>query len=145
MESTWLTWAVHRKSEVRTRPRCLCILTFFRVLPLRLIAKSEEKGRLVNSINTVLSTLTANFHSESHVDVASTDLCRWPSHSVGDGLTVVRALSSGQCRLQTGRSLWELPRSSASQLCRPGREEGQAQNPGAHQQVLQAKMSRSRG
>ena len=87
-------WAVYRRSEVRTRPRCLCILTFFRVLPLRLIAKSEEKGRLVNSIDTVLSTLTANFHSESHVDVASTDLCRWPSHSVGDGLTVVRAVSS---------------------------------------------------
>ena len=93
MESTWLTWVVHRRSEVRTRPRCLCILTFFRVLPLRLIAKSEEKGCLVNSIDTVLSTLTANFHSDSHVDVASTDLCRWPSHSVGDGLTVVRALS----------------------------------------------------
>ena len=64
------------------------------MLPLRLIAKSEEKGRLVNSIDTVLSTLTANFHSESQVDVASTDLCRWPSHSVGDGLTVVRAVSS---------------------------------------------------
>ena len=94
LESTWLMWAVHRRSEVRTRPRCLCILTFFRVLPLRLMAKSEEKGRLVNSIDTVLSTLTANFHSESHVDVASTDLCRWPSHSVGDGLTVIRAVSS---------------------------------------------------
>ena len=53
-----------------------------------------ERARLVNSIDTVLSTLTANFHSESHVDVASTDLCRWPSHSVGDGLTVVRAVSS---------------------------------------------------
>ena len=55
---------------------------------------SEEKGRLVNSIDSVLSTLTSKFQSESHADVASTDLCRWPSHSVGDGLTVVRAVSS---------------------------------------------------
>ena len=94
LESTWLTWAVHHRSEVRTRPRCLCILTFCRVLPLRLITKSEEKGHLVNSIDTVLFTLTASFQSESHADVASTDLCRWPSHSVGDGLTVGRAVSS---------------------------------------------------
>ena len=69
------------------------ILTFFRVLPLRLIAKSEEKGRLVKSIDTVLSTLTANFQSESHADVASPDLCRWTSHSEGDGLMIVRAES----------------------------------------------------
>ena len=78
LESTWSTWAVHRRSDVRTSPRCLCILTFFRVLPLRLIAKSEEKGRLVNSIDTVLSTLPANFQSKSQADVASTDLCRVP-------------------------------------------------------------------
>ena len=105
LESTWLTWAVHCRSEVRIRPRCLCILTFFRVLPLRLIAKSDEKGRLVNSIDTVLSTLTANFHSESHVDVASTDLCRWPSHSVGDGLTVVRAVSSANWSQLVGTAM----------------------------------------
>ena len=96
LERTWLTWAVHRRCEVRTRPRCLCILTFFRVMPLRLIAKSEEKGRLVNSIDTVLSTLTANFQAESHAHVSSTDLYRWPSHSVGDGITVVRGVA---CKL----------------------------------------------
>ena len=73
----------------------MCLYShLFRVLPLRLIAKSEEKGRLVNSIDTVLSMLTANFQSESHADVASADLCRWPLHSVCDGLTVVRAVSS---------------------------------------------------
>ena len=43
LESTWLTWAVHCRSEVRTKPRCLCILTFFRVLPLRLIATVGEE------------------------------------------------------------------------------------------------------
>ena len=52
-------------------------------------AKYKEKGRLINSIAIVLSTLTANLQSESHTDVASTDLCRWPSHSEVDGPTVV--------------------------------------------------------
>ena len=42
----------------------------------------------MNSTETVLSTLTTDFQFESHADVASTDLCRWPSHSVGDGLKV---------------------------------------------------------
>ena len=36
---------VHRRSDARTRPRCLCILTFFRVLPLRLIANSVRGER----------------------------------------------------------------------------------------------------
>ena len=71
LESTWLTWAVHRRSEVRRRDVFVFSPSLIRVLPLRLIAKSEEKGRLVNSTDTVLSTLTAN-QSESHADVAST-------------------------------------------------------------------------